>query len=110
MSLKPEYADVHALLRLGTKYQIDDLRLEAMSCLESLLPGDLQSWDSIAHSPPVNYVLADLLAMVNLTRELGLETLRARALYRCCQLPTNCLINGMVRSHGGLEQIGRAHV
>jgi hypothetical protein len=96
---------VHSLLRLGTKYEIEDLRAEALYCLKQLLPGDLQSWDNALNSPPIPYEQIDFISMANLTNELGLDTLHARALYRCSQLPTHYLINGMQRTHGVWERI-----
>ena len=44
------------------------------------------------------------ISMANLARELSLETLHLRALYRCAQLPTRLIVEG-ARTPRGLERL-----
>lgn len=89
---------------------MEDLRSEALHYLELCLPNDIRAWDKFSIDPPVQYEQADLISMVNLTRELGFDDMHARALYRCCQLPTSSIVQGILHSRGMRTQLSTEDV
>lgn len=86
-------------------YQIDELYNNALRALESLLPGELTQWDRTVTNPPVDFELADTISMVKLTRELDRRDLYVRAMYHCCQLDAQNLVEGIQHSRGTLERL-----
>ncbi|TCD61648.1 hypothetical protein EIP91_008136 [Steccherinum ochraceum] len=90
-----DWYTTRSILRMSHKYEIDDLLEEGKRRLRLRFPGDLKSWDRLYSSSAI--VLgspSDAISMANMTRFLGLSRLHHRALYDCCQLDTDMLVNG----------------
>ena len=111
MGARPNYVTIQSLLRLGTKYGMDDLRARAMDYFGALLcPSDVYGWDAFKANPSVEYEPADIISMANLASDLSLHSHRARALYRCCQLPSNDIVEGILHSRGAVVRLSPANV
>ncbi|KDQ59933.1 hypothetical protein JAAARDRAFT_56859 [Jaapia argillacea MUCL 33604] len=96
-----------SILRLATKYSIDDLREEALTELGKCFPSNLASWDS-AKTKRVRLIRepAAAVTVVNLAVDLSLEKhILHLALYECCQLPVRELLDGYRRSDGTAEKL-----
>ena len=102
---KPSYSVVQSLLRLGKKYEVDDLYKWALRRLEAFFPDTLDAWNAAASDPPFRYEKADLISMAKLTRELELTNLYPRALYKCCVRPRRSIIEGLVNTRGDRIQL-----
>ena len=100
---------IQSLLRLGTKYQIEDLRDEALHYLQQILPGEIAQWDQVEKDSEVERRPADIISMVNLTSELNIGSLHLRALYLCCQLPAHLIVHGVEHPRGRV-QLSPEHV
>lgn len=94
-----------ALFRLGSKYQVDHVRGEVLSRLERCFPTKLESWTPnlrmATKYPPLTIEPQDSIAVVNLARTYDLPQLLPAALYMCCQLKPNQLVNGIYYAKTG---------
>ncbi|KAH8101960.1 hypothetical protein BXZ70DRAFT_1007189 [Cristinia sonorae] len=98
---------VSALLQMGTKYEIDDLRSEGISRLRTHLPNNLcPTFHHSFESPPnvwdntIELSAAHIIAVINLARKLDLHDLLPVAFYFCANLPTDIILDGYKDSHG----------
>ncbi|KAH9835468.1 uncharacterized protein C8Q71DRAFT_859090 [Rhodofomes roseus] len=96
------FEDLANWIRLAHKYGIADLLENALALFRSLFPSDFASWarrgalQSMHHS----------ITAVNLARLTGTTTALPCALYECCQLPIETLLNGVVFADGTTEKLG----
>ena len=106
------------MLRLGTKYQIDSLRKDAVKRLQEYFPYGLQGEDSdifMRISAGVDSIRipcgcvglqpSDAIAVVNLARECDLPRLLPPALYVCAQLDYRTLVHGDAGSGKILQKL-----
>ena len=94
---RPTWPAVKALLLLGEKYDAEDLREEAMLCLERHYPKVIEQWDKL-RAEHGSFILGkpDVLPIeiANLARLERLPQFHLPALYECCNLPTETLTEG----------------
>lgn len=88
------------MLRLGSKYQVDHIRDDAIYRLQLCFPSHLEHFDSSLHvkseQPPISDITGkDAICVVNLARKFHLDALLPAALYTCCQLGNAYLVNGV---------------
>jgi len=65
------FAEVAALLGLGHKYQIDDLRNAALACMKTCFTNDLAVWQKFIEqgcSSHMQFLMSDAIAVVKLAR------------------------------------------
>jgi len=63
------------MLRLGTKYDIDDFRTQALEVLHYEYPTTLEDYDKSYDAPRLNYDLPSTMSrIINLALEFSLET------------------------------------
>ncbi|KAK7690434.1 hypothetical protein QCA50_005532 [Cerrena zonata] len=105
---------VSALLRLGQKYEIPELKEAATSLLKSCFPerlADFKYDTKLQDDPPyyryiifdpplIRMRLEDLPGVINLARAYGLPSLLPSAFYLCSLLEVKHLMNG-TRDHDG---------
>lgn len=81
---------VRAMIQLGSKYQCDAIHREGMIRLMDWHPKTIELWDTVDESSWRGRE-EDCIPMANLAEKLGFSSIRAIALYRCCQLPLETL-------------------
>ena len=72
-------------MRLGSKYEFEDLREEALFRLRAAFPTTLEVWDATAHDytiPPRPSLLIDI---VNLALEQGIMSILPSAYFLCIE-------------------------
>ncbi|TCD61649.1 hypothetical protein EIP91_008137 [Steccherinum ochraceum] len=96
----------HTIIQMSNKYQIDDLRLEAIDRLKERFPGDIDDWDKL-YDRDTNILgkMSDAVSMANAAVLLELPKIHHRALYECCQLSTEKLVLGVVNSDDVRESL-----
>ncbi|KAH9833975.1 uncharacterized protein C8Q71DRAFT_770391 [Rhodofomes roseus] len=110
-----EFAAVAALVRLAHKYQIDHVRDAYLWRMKSCFCTELATWEIVTEgpgygSPIMKFRLADAIAAVNIARLTGTESMLPSALYLCCRLGTERLLNGCSCPDGTLESLDPADV
>ncbi|TCD68724.1 hypothetical protein EIP91_010008 [Steccherinum ochraceum] len=113
---------VSTMLRLGTKYQVEYLRQDAIHLLQQIFPTQLDLlWGaSIATLEPFNQkkaetyevdsdavemVLVDAIATVNIARTFDIKTILPPALYVCMQLDKSLIMRGFLDKSGVLHKL-----
>ncbi|GBE89310.1 hypothetical protein SCP_1503180 [Sparassis crispa] len=109
------FAAVEALVRLGQKYEIQDLREQGLVLLKAVFPDNFLAWNASlkANSEDTSTVVmetTDAIAAVNLARVIGCRSMLPAALYRCCQLSAAELCGGVSRGDGHTEQLSAEDV
>ncbi|THH29928.1 hypothetical protein EUX98_g4276 [Antrodiella citrinella] len=98
------FPDVSAMLRMGTKYQVDHVREEAISRLRLCFPSTLHTFPARnVYLQDPGFVLAehisltkkDAIGVVNLARAFDLDFLLPPAFYLCAQLDYDELVDGV---------------
>lgn len=97
----PGWATVRRLLELGTKYQVEELREEAVHQLHARYPRKIGDWDytcrtdaDTAATVVVSYPIEEDVAIANVARTHGLPDIHLAALYGCCSLSPDVLVRG----------------
>jgi hypothetical protein len=103
----PNWTTVHRLLVLGTKYQVEELRDEAVHQLHARYPRKIADWDytcrtdgDTASTIVVSYPIEEDLVIANVARALDLPDIHLAALYGCCSLAPDVLVRGRVLEDG----------
>ncbi|GBE89173.1 hypothetical protein BKA93DRAFT_738634 [Sparassis latifolia] len=106
---KVEFSDVAALVRLAQKYQIEDLRDEALDCLKTYYTDEFAVWEvgmsRRCNISNMNVRMRDAVAAVNLARLTDTISILPVALYLCCLLPSHLLLRGIRREDGEVEKL-----
>jgi len=97
------FSVVAAMLRLGTKYQIDRSRQEAIRCLELSFPLTLSEMDAVGATelstrtfPSISIEDEEFMDLVAVARECDLSSILPAALYGCLKLRHEQLVQGLV--------------
>ncbi len=98
------------MLRLGSKYEVDHIRDDAIFRLRLCFPSALPEYDSCLHvkspQPPISDITTkDAICVVNLARKFQLDVLLPSALYTCCQLLNVFLVNGVSYPNDTIEKL-----
>lgn len=96
---------LQSLIRLGAKYQIEEFSEEAIHYLSPFFPSTMAAWDEIENRKPLVHELADLISMVNLTKQHNLARFYPLAIYRCCQLAPEQPVNGIPHPRGYVARL-----
>lgn len=103
---------MHKLLVLGTKYQVDELRDEAIHQLNARYPRKIGDWDYTCRTDSdtsstvvVSYPIEEDLVIANVARAMDLPDIHLAALYGCCSLPFDVLVRGRTLEDGTVEQL-----
>lgn len=94
---------VRAILRLGYKYQIQNLVEAGRAELAKRFPAKLSKWEK--RKKYCEGVSSDVISMANTARTLQYHDIHARALYDCCQLPADMLVAGLSDCSGQQETL-----
>jgi len=103
---RPEWSVVRAMLNLGKLFEVAEYFEEGYKHLEELYPANIYARDCLLQGKPhMRHSPEDSIAIANLARNLSLEDMHRSALYDCCQLTSENLVQG---SSGGVEKLGDA--
>ena len=92
-----------ALVELGHKYRIQPIVNEGIRRITSCFSDKLDVWDAASQnmgSPLMSYASLDAIAVVNIARLTGIHSMLPVALYLCCQLEIDTILNGVLRADG----------
>ncbi|KAH9925148.1 uncharacterized protein B0H18DRAFT_389171 [Fomitopsis serialis] len=98
-----ELDDLANCIRLAHKYSIKPLLQDYLEELERYFPDTLDAWEKRVQL--MNPALAYAIVAVNLARLTDTLSLLPAALYLCCQLEPNQLLEGYVRSDGTADTL-----
>ena len=115
------------MLRIGTKYDVDLVRDEAVRRLRQCFPEDLdryvtphtsskasesKSWSNTRYCFEASTSLSheDCIGVINLARSFDLDDLLPAALYACAQLPKERIIEGYTNDRGELSVVDKKRV
>lgn len=110
----PAWPTVHRMLTLGTKYQVEELREEAIQQLHRRYPKKIGGWDETCRTDSdssgastilVSYSIDEDLIIANVARAMDLPDIHLAALYGCCSLPFDTLVNGRTLDDGTVERL-----
>ncbi|KAH9922100.1 uncharacterized protein B0H18DRAFT_1212765 [Fomitopsis serialis] len=99
---------VASIVRLAHKYGMEHLRDDALERMKSCFSDDLDVWseaDVGMGSASMSYVDTDAIAAVSIARLTDTYSMLPSALYTCCQLDTEEIVNGVTREDGTTERL-----
>ncbi|RPD82271.1 hypothetical protein L226DRAFT_607426 [Lentinus tigrinus ALCF2SS1-7] len=101
------FAVLAALARLAHKYQLDELLAGACGRLASVFSADFDQWRITcgASNSLVSLEPTDAIEAFHLFRLIDRTDMIPTALYACCQLPFQDLLQGVMRADGTLEKL-----
>ncbi|KAI0826508.1 hypothetical protein BC628DRAFT_1410145 [Trametes gibbosa] len=102
----PSFDEVSACMRLGHKYQCDQMVQRSIDYLKEYYPDDIDVWIDDAPSDPPRFEPIHRIGVVNLARTTGAKTLLPVALARCCLLDGK-IVGGFVREDGTRETLSQ---
>jgi hypothetical protein len=95
------FAVVAAFLRLGTKYEIPDLRAEATKRLVTDYPLGLELLEPRTNEKiSIQPYYGKIFDVVNLAREMGILSILPVALYSCCCNDNQIILEGCYKQDG----------
>ncbi|KAH9856212.1 hypothetical protein C2E23DRAFT_722714 [Lenzites betulinus] len=102
---EPTYDEVAACIRIGHKYQIDELVQRNITFLQKLYPSDYNSFLATRrnHRPP-SFTRAHAIGVVNLARLVNVPSLIPIALMECCTIGAN-IVHGLLHADGTREML-----
>jgi hypothetical protein len=104
----PSWKEVRAMLVLGTKYQVNEMRVEAVRRIRSVIR---RSEQEVEKEKTGSHRLMDLvdddwshniIDMNNVTSSHALYNTHLRCLYECCQLSAEELVKGAENQDGSV--------
>ncbi|KAH9932342.1 uncharacterized protein B0H18DRAFT_952447 [Fomitopsis serialis] len=90
-------------IRLAHKYGAEDLLKESTQQLQALYPTSFMEWEKIRRPHSSRAITA-----VNLAHLTSTPSILPTALYACCQLPDDTLLEGAVHSDGTADTLSRS--
>lgn len=91
------FYEINGLIRLGSKYQADDIRDEGIRRLKAEFPSDMASWDKVVLVP---FPVFDAFCAVNLARDFDLPHAHNCAIYCATACPAVNLVSGAETDYG----------
>ncbi|KAI0826509.1 hypothetical protein BC628DRAFT_1320092 [Trametes gibbosa] len=113
--LEPTYDEVAACIRIGHKYQIDELVQRNIAYLQKLYPSDFDSYLATRRGTrPPTFTRPHAIGVVNLARFASAPALLPAALMECCTLGAD-IVHGLLHADGtremlSAEDLGRCFV
>ncbi|KAH9835446.1 uncharacterized protein C8Q71DRAFT_710409, partial [Rhodofomes roseus] len=112
-SERVDFPLVASWIRMGHKYERQDICAKAMERLVSFFSDNLKEW-LVAHAsygtPLISVMPEEAVGAVNLARLTGTLTILPSALYMCCQLSSKDLLRGVTLSDGTIEKLNEGDV
>ncbi|KAH9922098.1 uncharacterized protein B0H18DRAFT_1019101 [Fomitopsis serialis] len=104
---------VVALARLAHKYGIKDMLDDALCRVQSCFSDNLYIWiraDENMHTHLMTFDRKDAVAAVNIARLTETTSMLPVALYMCCQLEIQDIMNGVMQENGTVERLAPGDV
>ncbi|TCD63701.1 hypothetical protein EIP91_005106 [Steccherinum ochraceum] len=120
-----QFREVSTMLRLGSKYQVEHVRSEAIRRLKICFPDDLSLYatrhtryrtieqihvEAYCLNAPISLIHEDCISVVNFARSFDLPTLLPTALYACAQLPVATLLQGYTGTDGAVYKLSEPDI
>ncbi|KAI9061826.1 hypothetical protein FKP32DRAFT_1575208 [Trametes sanguinea] len=102
--LEPSYEELSACIRLGHKYQIEDLLQRNLEYLQKYYPADFDAYVAARRHRPKSLKPVHAIGVVNLARLTGTPALLPAALMECCSLGAD-IVHGLKRADGTAETL-----
>ncbi|KZT72354.1 hypothetical protein DAEQUDRAFT_723053 [Daedalea quercina L-15889] len=117
------FSTVASLARISHKYGVKDVLDEALTRMKSCFSDRLGDWEDTVEvegfasilrasmgTALMTYDWPDAIAAVNIARLTETESILPIALYMCCQLDTEDIMNGVKRKDGTVERLAPADI
>lgn len=104
---------VAALVQLGHKYRIQPVVDEGIRRMSSCFSHELEVWDEANKNMGnalMSYAATDAITVVNIARLTGVHSMLPVALYLCCQLDIDMILNGTPRGDGSREKLAPSDI
>ena len=103
------FSSIVAMVDLGYKYQMEDIRNEGVSRLQQCFPSELKAFRKLTacekRDLPVGTTLQDAIEAINLARKYDIQSILPTAFCICAQLPTAEIAAGSPNStHRGVTR------
>ncbi|TFK85581.1 hypothetical protein K466DRAFT_601028 [Polyporus arcularius HHB13444] len=93
---EPTYDEIASLIRLGHKYQIQQLVDSSIAYLRRYYPHDFDAWDKLGqHKRPPNFRSLNTIGVVSLARLTGCMDLLPAALLAICFFRKDCAFSSV---------------
>ncbi len=99
------FEEVSALVRLGRKYQFDDMEQQAVAFLKGHFAQPLSVWLKADKYVPAGWDHVHAIGAVNIARLVGCDAILPTAMMVCCALDGVELVRGFVRADGTRETL-----
>ncbi|KAI0632739.1 hypothetical protein C8Q77DRAFT_1262464 [Trametes polyzona] len=103
-AFEPTFDELAACVRIGHKYQIDELVQRNLAFLHKLYPTDLDSYLAARRIRPSTWTRAHAIGVVNLARLINEPALLPAALMECCTLGAD-IVHGLAHDDGTRETL-----
>ncbi|RPD60934.1 hypothetical protein L227DRAFT_563357 [Lentinus tigrinus ALCF2SS1-6] len=100
----PDFTTLSSLIRMGHKYQVEDVVEAGLEYLRSFYPPRLAHDEGMPDGPP-NFSKRDHIGVVNLARLTNSPDLLPVAFLHCCMLDPRELVKGIEREDGTTETL-----
>ena len=108
-----DFAVVAALVRLSHKYQLDYVLSDFLARMMSCFGTDSGAWERVSRdhgSTAMRFSDTDAIAVVNIARLTGADSMLPTAFYLCCQLDPECVVGGRPQSGSDVESLSSEDV
>ncbi|CDO75242.1 hypothetical protein BN946_scf184633.g1 [Trametes cinnabarina] len=99
---EPSFDEISACIRIGHKYQIEDLVKRNTEYLQKFYPADFDAYVAARRHRPKRFKPIHAIGVVNLARLTGTQSLLPAALMECCTLGPE-IVQGFKRADGTAE-------
>ncbi|KAI0668972.1 hypothetical protein C8Q78DRAFT_1193951 [Trametes maxima] len=102
--VEPSFDELSACVRLGHKYQCDQMVQRSIDYLKKYYPDDIDVWVNDGPVDPPRFEPIHRIGVANLARTTGTDALLPVALARCCLLDSE-IVSGFTREDGTRETL-----
>ncbi|TBU29661.1 hypothetical protein BD311DRAFT_660619 [Dichomitus squalens] len=96
---------VSACVRLGHKYEIDEIVQRSLDYLKKFFVESFETWARVDPPRPPAFEANHSIGVVNIARMTSTDVLLPTALMGCCMLNSTELVNGFTREDGTQEKL-----
>lgn len=101
----PTYHEISAQIRLGHKYQIEQMVQRNLKHLQKYYAEDCSSWFDVSPLEPPGFLEEQVIGVVNLARLTGTDSILPTAILGCSCLYSDTLLKGMTLEDGSHETL-----
>lgn len=101
----PTYHEISAQIRLGHKYQIEQMVQRNLKHLQKYYAEDCSSWFDVSPLEPPGFLEEQVIGVVNLARLTETDSILPTAILGCSCLYSDTLLKGMTLEDGSHETL-----